>query len=173
MYPRKTYAHRLHTCTFYTNTHTHKPSVGAAATERLAFHAAMIDAILTNSLNVWLSSLIGNSPLMVNYMLWSGFVPSAWYFTYCNCAEYSQGLSSAAELEHCWPALGVFFFTCTGCLCLRLRRCFDFKLHPEILNAVKCATFNKQCLGSRAGSWMRESSLWTQKIKFTITKSIP
>lgn len=39
-------------------------------------------------------------------MLWSRFVPSAWYFTYSNCAEYSQGLLSAAVLA---------LPTCTEC----------------------------------------------------------
>lgn len=125
--------------------------------ECLAFHAAMIDTILTNSLNLWLSSLAGNCPLMVNYMLWSGFVPSAWYFTYYNCAEYSQGLSSAADLH--W----VSSFRRTGCLRLRLRKCLDFKLHLEILNALKCTTFTKQCLDSRD----EESPLWTHR-KFNL-----
>lgn len=46
----------------------HKPGNEAAA-ECLAFHTAVFDAVLTRSLNLWLSSLPGNCPLMVNYML--------------------------------------------------------------------------------------------------------
>ena len=69
LYLRKKYAHRCNLCTLRcTHRNTHQPSNEAAA-ECLAFYAAVIDSVLTHPLNLRLSSLTGNCPLMVNYML--------------------------------------------------------------------------------------------------------